>query len=265
MSRNAFFERVSGASRSELAHYARRYVFGRLAGHACAGLSACKHLRFCFVVIDFRHCLHCVCVYVIFNCVCLCVLWQGDGVIVGTPTGSTAYSLSAGGCMVHPAIHAILARDLFPSAIFAADICLSSLLFFLRRILGDTNLPALAFVPTNHIPIEATVTLKYVRTLLSARVCARYLFVSCKSLFRFGSADVSSSVFVCVCGSVRVSVSVVCRLLCFVCTHRLCPATMRWCVDGQWCQQMQCNDFVTVRESPYPLLSVSRYVAPSYF
>lgn len=69
---------------------------------------------------------------------------QADGVMLATPTGSTAYSVAAGGSMVHPNVPAILFTPICPHSLSFRPVILPDYAQLVLRIAGSARSGALA-------------------------------------------------------------------------------------------------------------------------
>ncbi len=74
--------------------------------------------------------------------------YRGDGLIVSTPTGSTAYNLSAGGPLIHPNIEAVVLTPICPFALSARPLLLDSSMEI------EVQIPA----PPDGEPAEASIS-----------------------------------------------------------------------------------------------------------
>lgn len=63
---------------------------------------------------------------------------QGDGLIVSTPTGSTAYSLAAGGSMVHPQVPGILFTPICPHSLSSRPLVFPDNIVLKIQVRGET-------------------------------------------------------------------------------------------------------------------------------
>jgi len=74
---------------------------------------------------------------------------RGDGVIVATPAGSTAYSLAAGGSIVHPQVNAVLVTPICPHSLTTRPLVLPA----------NSKVDILLLSPTNRATREVYLTI----------------------------------------------------------------------------------------------------------
>lgn len=85
---------------------------------------------------------------------------HADGLIVATPTGSTAYSLSAGGPIVHPSIPAICLAPMHPHTLSSRPILVSDNSLIELKIHKDNRTqPMVSADGKNSVPLNAEQTL----------------------------------------------------------------------------------------------------------
>lgn len=82
------------------------------------------------------------------------VSWAADGVIVATPTGSTAYSLSVGGPVVSPRVDCITVTPVAPHALFDRTLVVPPDEDVVVRVLPDADHAALSIDGGEATPLQ---------------------------------------------------------------------------------------------------------------
>jgi NAD+ kinase len=81
--------------------------------------------------------------------------YRADGLIVATPTGSTAYSMSAGGPIVHPAVEAILITPICPHTLSDRPVVVPDTSQIELRMAENTDSIFLTMDGQTGVPLQA--------------------------------------------------------------------------------------------------------------
>ena len=82
--------------------------------------------------------------------------YRADGLIVSSPTGSTAYSLSAGGPIVHPAVEAFIITPICPHMLTDRPVVVRDYCCLEVKLNGDTESVYLTLDGQRGVPLEPT-------------------------------------------------------------------------------------------------------------
>ena len=82
--------------------------------------------------------------------------YRADGLIVASPTGSTAYSLSAGGPIVHPAVESFVITPICPHTLSDRPLVIRDSSFIELKLSGNTESVFLTLDGQRGIPLQPT-------------------------------------------------------------------------------------------------------------
>jgi NAD+ kinase len=89
--------------------------------------------------------------------------YRADGLIVSSPTGSTAYSLSAGGPIVHPAVEAFIITPICPHMLSDRPLVVRDYCCLEVKLNGDAESVYLTLDGQRGVPLEPTDILRVQR------------------------------------------------------------------------------------------------------
>jgi NAD+ kinase len=96
--------------------------------------------------------------------------YRADGMIVASPTGSTAYSLSAGGPIVHPAVEAFIITPICPHTLSDRPLVIPQSAFVEVRLAGQTESVFLTLDGQRGVPLESKDCVRISRAKESLRL-----------------------------------------------------------------------------------------------
>lgn len=79
---------------------------------------------------------------------------KADGLIIATPTGSTAYSLSGGGPIVHPDVNSIIILPMFPHSLSSSSLLVDKDCKISIKILSSKGKSKLSFDSHHTLPLK---------------------------------------------------------------------------------------------------------------
>lgn len=119
----------------------------------------------------------------------LLTVFKADGLIIATPTGSTAYSLSAGGPLVHPAVDAVIVTPISPHALTQRPIVVPGDRLLRAELVNDGSDAYLSIDGKAGVPVQRGDRLEVQRSANRAHlVCneARDYFSILREKLRWG-------------------------------------------------------------------------------